>query len=140
AGGKIGRAKALDVLLDEALPVRRFPLADAGILPGVLQRLVEEGELALPVFRAPFAAVEMAAGMAADIVALQLCQPDLAEAQDRVLPVRREADIGAAALFVRRLVFGALVLREEEGAGEEIGEMRASAFRHGAALLPQEVV
>src|SRR5690606_20065343 len=74
------------------------------------------------------------------IVALQLRQPDLAEAQDRVLPVRREADIGAAALFMRRLVFGALVLREEEGAGEEIGEMRAGAFRHGAALLPQEVV
>ena len=114
--------------------------ADAGILPGVLQRIPEEGEFGLPVVRAPLAAVEMAAGMAADVVALEFRQPDFAEAQDRFVLVLREADIGAAAFFMRRLILSALGLLKQEGAGEEIGEMRAGALGHGAALLPQQIV
>ena len=82
----------------------------------------------------------MAAAVAADVVTLQARQPYLAETRDDLLLRLAEADIRLAAALVRRLIGLAVVDREEKGAGKEIGEMRAGALRHRAALLPEQVV
>ena len=78
----------------------------------------------------------MAAGMAGDLVAFGGGKPDLAEPVRHFLLRLRKADIGTAGLLARRAVFAARLLRQQEDAGQEIGEARAGPRCQRAAALP----
>ncbi|KUM25138.1 hypothetical protein AU467_26960 [Mesorhizobium loti] len=103
---------------------------------GIFEDVTERAELGQPVGLAPVLAVEMAAGMAADVVAFACREPDLLEPVRHLLLRGGEADIRFAGALAGRDVLSARLRREQEDAGEKISEMRAGALRQRAAALP----
>ncbi len=140
AGGEIRGAKTVDTVSGEILPLRRFPVGSAGALPGIRERSAKGAELLRPVGFRPVLAVEMAAAMAADLMSLQMGSPEMVQAGADFTLASGEADIGASLLLSRRLI-GLLRIRiHQEGTGEKIGEMRASASGERPASVPERIV
>ena len=82
-------------------------------------------------------AVEMAAGVAGDLVAFLMGAPDgLSSRVDTSCLFIGKADIRAPGRLARCLIFAARFARQQKDAGQEIGEARAGAGAKVAAALP----
>ena len=103
---------------------------------GVAQDVPERVEFPQPVGLAPGLAVEMAAGVAGDLVAFDGGKTDFVEPVSHLLLRLREADIGFSASHARRLIFVARFARQQEDAGQEIGEARSGSRGKCAAAPP----
>ena len=137
-GRKIGRAKSPDGGCRKPPPARRsFSIV---VFPRRAQRGVELVKLLEPVRFAPVLAIEMAAAVAADLVARLIGRPDMFKPRQRFGLVLGKADIRAAGGMSWGLVGLAFRLAHQEGTGQEVGKARAAAVRHGQAALPQTVV
>ena len=90
-----------------------------------------------PVRLRPCLSVEVAAGMAGDLVALVAGPPDIIEPLGDIFLGGGKADIGTSGGFIRRLIGFAVVAVDQEYAGEEIGELRIGALRQGTAAIPK---
>jgi hypothetical protein len=119
----------------EIAPVLRLG-RDAVDRIGVLENVLKRTELFQPVGLAPVLAVEMAAAMAGDIVAFMRGKADLLEPLGDFLLRGGKADVGFAGAFARCGVFLACFRRQQEDAGEKVGEMRPGALRQRPAALP----
>src|SRR5690606_8838298 len=108
--------------------------------PGIREDRAEAFHLGLPVGDRPVGAVEMAAGMAGDLVAFPVRLPDMAEPDAGLVTGLGETDIGAPGLVMRPLVEGGIGPRDDQRAGEEIGEAGIGRAGEIAAALPERIV
>ena len=126
--------------MDEIRPFLRFVGSRVIRLPCGQQRAVEIVEFLLPIGFRPVAAVEMAAGMRADVLASKMRRPDMAEPLPHLRLRLGKTGIGAATLLVRPLIGLPLVGTHQIGAGEEIGELGAGLPRQFGRTDPELVV
>ena len=103
---------------------------------GILEDAPERAEFGQPVGLAPVLAVEMAADMAADVMAFAGREPDLFQPVRDLLLRGGKADIRFAGALAGRDILRARLWREQEDAGQKIGEMRAAALGQRTAALP----
>ena len=135
AGREVGRAEADDCVRREVAPVLRLR-RDAVQFIGVGKDAPGGRQFREPVRLRPVLAVEMSAGVAGDVVAFGCRKADLPEPGGHLGLRLSKADVRATRRLVRRPVGFPVFRRQQEDAGQEIGEMRARAAREVAAALP----
>src|SRR6266567_3204014 len=134
-GRKIRRAKTGHGMAGEIAPAARL-WRNAVDRIGILEDAPERAEFGQPVGLAPVLAVEMAADMAADVMAFAGREPDLFQPVRDLLLRGGKADIRFAGALAGRDILRARLWREQEDAGQKIGEMRAAALGQRTAALP----